>query len=374
MIDSRQFKGTHTQNSKYYICIILNCFVGQKHFILSYNNHYKTNTFAVHNNIFSMKSTEWLNKYNQLNGSFTKKLIFRLGVDSGYFSEYNNMVLAMAYCLKYNIKFELYSDHTHFALRDGWNDFFQPVAFANQHFINKNYNLRPYIIEQSKEAVLQKVIKYRYITAAYKAVFQADYLTQDLWDFHRDPEFVNSRFTIPELGFDRAHLLDVTKQLIESLWRYNEQSSLVVNTLIGRVDLPSEYISIHIRAGDKFTETKMYDFSEYMVPAEQFSNNKVAFILTDDYTVMEQLHEQYPQWQFHTLCEHTERGYFHRDFVKQGKQFKYQQHLKLFANMDICAQSDKFLGTYSSNPGMYMGMRIGPERCHCLDFPEWVLW
>lgn len=320
-----------------------------------------------------MTTDEWLNRYYALNQSFSKRLVFRLGVDSGFFSEYNNMLLALLYCLKHGIRFELYSDHTHFALRDGWNDFFVPFGSVNTQRINKDYNLRPYIIEQSKEAPLQKLVKYRYITAAYKRLFGIDYLTQDLWARHRDPAFTHATFTVPELGFEQTPLLAAAQQFIKALWRYNQPSGQEVTKLIQSVALPAEYVSLHIRAGDKFTETELYDFSEYMVPAARFSSNRQAFVMTDDYTLIEQLRRQYPAWQFHTLCTPSERGYFHRSFVKQDRQFKYRQHLKLFATVDICAGASKFIGTYSSNPGMYMGMRIGPERCFCLDSDEWVL-
>lgn len=321
-----------------------------------------------------MTDETWLAAYNKLNNSFSKRLVFRLGVDSGFFSEFNNMVLALLFCLKYQIRFELYSDHAHFALRDGWNDFFLPFGAINTQYINKDYSLRPYIIEQSKEAKIQKIVKYRFITAAYKALYKVDYMTQDLWAFHRDPQFAQSTFTVPELDWQQTSLLTATQRVISALWRYNDDSAITVASLSASVSLPAEYVSLHVRAGDKFTETKMYDFSEYMVPAQRFSQNREAFIFTDDYTIIEQLRAQYPDWNFHTLCQPTERGYFHRDFIHQNKQFKYQQHLRLFANMDLCARSTKFIGTYSSNPGMFMGMRIGPERCYCLDFDTWVLW
>lgn len=320
-----------------------------------------------------MTTEEWLDRYYALNKSFKKRLVFRLGVDSGFFSEYNNMLLALLYCLKHGIRFELYSDHTHFALRDGWNDFFVHFKSINTQRINKDYNLRPYIIEQSKEAPLQKLVKYRYITAAYKLLFGINYLTQDLWARHRDPSFTHATFTVPELGFQQTPLLEVTQQFIKALWRYNQPSGQEIAQLVQSVALPAEYISLQIRAGDKFTETKMYDFSEYMLPAASFSRNKQAFVMTDDYTVVKQLRAQYPDWQFHTLCSPSERGYFHKSFVKQTKQVKYQHHLRLFAAIDIAAGCTKFIGTYSSNPGMYMGMRIGPERCFCLDSDEWVL-
>lgn len=322
-----------------------------------------------------MTTSEWVTAYNKLNQSFRKRLIFRLGVDSGFFSEYNNMVLAMLYCLKHKIRFELYADWTHFALRNGWNDFFTPFQSENHQIINKDYNLRPYIIEQSRESPFKKFVKYNCITSAYKTLFGIDYLTQDLWAQHRDPAFAQATFTIPELGMDNISLLEATQQCIRAFWQYNEHSASVIANFIASAGLPNDdYISLHVRAGDKFTETKMFDFSEYMRPAQEISRNRKAFILTDDYTVMEQLRMQYPDWEFFTLCEPEERGYFHRDFVRQDRTFKYRQHLKLFANMDICAGATKFIGTYSSNPGMYMGMRIGEERCRCLDYDQWLIW
>jgi hypothetical protein len=321
-----------------------------------------------------MNIPEWFERYNSLNKSFDKRMVFRLGVDSGYFSEYNNMILAMLFCLKHRIRFEMYSDHAHFALRDGWNDFFKPVAFTNHHRINKDYCVRPYIIQLSKEPELQKIIKYRYMVAAYKSLFNVNYLMQDLWDFHRDPEFALTTITAPELNFEKTPLLEAAKLLIAALWQYNAEAGPIVESFVKSVSLPEEYISIHVRAGDKFTETKMYDFNQYMSQATRFPSSQTAFVMTDDYTVIEQLREQYPTWQFHTLCTATERGYFHTKFVKQDNQAKYLHHLRLFAELDIAAGCTKFIGTYSSNIGMYMGMRIGPERCQCIDFDNWVLW
>jgi hypothetical protein len=305
-----------------------------------------------------MTNTEWLSNYTKLNNSFKKKMVFRLGVEAGFFSEYNNMILAMLYCLKHHIKFELYSAYTQYAWHDAWNDFFVPFVAENKQYINRYYSTRPTVIADSREPALKKIIKYELIVAAYKKMFGVTYLTQDLWKLHRDRAFANTTFDIPELGFHNASVLEVTQPLIAALWQYNDQSAILVADLIKSVHLPSDYISIHVRAGDKFTETKTFDFSEYMVPAEQLATSRHAFIITDDYTVIEQLRAQYPNWQFYTLCEPTERGYFHYEFLKQTQEYKYHQHLKLFASMDMCATSTKFIGTYSSNPGMFMGMSV----------------
>ena len=40
-----------------------------------------------------------LAEYQKLNNSFRNELIFHVGATSGFYSEFNNMVLAMIYCL-----------------------------------------------------------------------------------------------------------------------------------------------------------------------------------------------------------------------------------------------------------------------------------
>lgn len=66
-----------------------------------------------------------IQKYKEVNDSFSYwKLIFHLGCDSGFYSEFNNMVLAMIYCLKSQIRFSMYSADANFGYKDGWQDYF----------------------------------------------------------------------------------------------------------------------------------------------------------------------------------------------------------------------------------------------------------
>ncbi len=310
--------------------------------------------------------TQWLNAYNKLNNSFSKKMVFRMGAEAGFFSEYNNMVLALLFCLKQNIKFVMYSSHANFALDKGWIDFFKPFAPEAYGEYNVKYNLRPYqIVESSKQQLL---------TRFYKFISGTDYFTQDVWNFHRDSEFSKEVFNVPELGLENATVLDAAKVVIKNIWVYSESSQSIVNKLRSRINLIGEYVGMHIRSGDKFIESELFNIDQYMNVASSIPGLNNAFVLTDDYTIIEMLEKNYPSWKFQTLCDKTERGYFHQDFIKQTKEYKYQQHLKLFASLDICADSKKFIGTYSSNPGMYMGMRVGEKNCKCLDFDSWVIW
>ncbi|WP_051931119.1 hypothetical protein [Gillisia sp. Hel_I_29] len=302
--------------------------------------------------------------YTQLNSSFPKNITFNIGVDAGFFSEFNNMVLAMLYCLQNKIRFTIYSKKANFALKNGWTDFFIPFCEESSFYLHSRYNKRSYQLRNSN-LLPPKVLK---------KITRSNFLTQDIWNYFRNEEFFNTRFNIPELGLDNSCLLDATQVIIKMIWQYDPQSKKIIDDHINSLNIPQNYIAIHIRSGDKLIETDLYNIQLYMKKAIAISDVKNAFILTDNYSIIEQLLENYPDWKFYTLCNPSERGYIHADFVNKDKTQKFLQHLKLFASMDICYNSDKFIGTYSSNPGMFMGMRTGEDKCFCIDYDSWILW
>ena len=66
--------------------------------------------------------------------------------------------------------------------------------------------------------------------------------------------------------------------------------------------------------------------------------------------------------------------YYLKEFRKLDNKTKKSQHLRLFASMQILEHARYFIGTLSSNPGMFLGMRMEPERCKLLDCNEWEIW
>lgn len=57
-----------------------------------------------------MSANNLTTTYRLLNSSFRKTMIFHLGIDAGFFTEYTYMLHAMLYCLQHKIQFKLYSD------------------------------------------------------------------------------------------------------------------------------------------------------------------------------------------------------------------------------------------------------------------------
>jgi hypothetical protein len=127
--------------------------------------------------------------------------------------------------------------------------------------------------------------------------------------------------------------------------------------------------------GDKITETNLLDVSEYIRKIPRDYPVKNAFVLTDNYLVIEEFQNRLKDWTVYTLCGKEERGYFHEEFQKKREpEFIRKSHETLFASMDILSKSDLFVGTFSSNPGMFLGMRMEKYKVCGVDRKQWVIW
>lgn len=301
--------------------------------------------------------------YMKLNASFSKKLYFHLGVNAGFFSEFNGMLLAMLYCLDREIQFVLYSVDANFRVERGWTDFFEPFCeeTVDEFHHSNNYRWLKYYHPHRKIRIFFE-----------KRLRGIDYLTHDLWRNFKNEKFAQRRFNIPELGIN-GDILDATRILHKLVWRYNEPTRKAVTARRDAVGLPARYLGLHIRVGDKVIEHEVFGAAQYMSKAVSLSPVREAFVLTDDYGVIERLRLEYPEWRFFTTCAPTERGYFHDEYQKLDAQAKASQLLNLFAAMDILAESEYFIGTFSSNPGMNLGMRMPQGRVHGVDYNTWKI-
>lgn len=307
-------------------------------------------------------------RYQALNRTFRKELIFHLGSDAGFYSEFNNMILAIIYCLQYHIKFSMYSLDANFKYKEGWRDFFMPFCDEISDSFHHKYNMRyedPFFGAHGFER-----LKILYWRMRHKHT----YLTSDLFFNFRNVEFERMSFSIPELGL-AGNLREIGGDIINNLiYRFNEQTKDAITNMIDALNLPDKYVGFHIRGGDKFVEHKLEQCIGYISKAEQLTTVREAFVLTDDYLIIEALRNDFPHWCFYTLTGLNERGYFHAEFQKLNMEDKKENLVKLFASMEVLRNADLFVGTYSSNPGMFLGMCMDENRVYGIDFDKWLLW
>lgn len=306
-----------------------------------------------------------INNYQHLNNSFEKKFIFHLGCNAGFFSEYNNMILAMLYCLKHEVKFTLYSKDANFGTGKGWQDYFLPFCEESTNLLHSKFNSR---MPDNNTTLSQNLGKY-----FLKILTNTNYITSDLWNEFHNKKFEEEIFKISQLDI-YGKTQDACSKLIEMTWRYNSFTNEKIEKLIRSISLPSQYIGFHIRGGDKIIEYPKVEASKYFEVAQQNSNLKDVFVLTDDYRIIIELNQNYPTWNFYTLCGESENGYFHNHFSAINHETKKNHMIKLFASIDILSKSQHFIGTFSSNPGMYLGMRMNSTNIHGVDFDKWTIW
>jgi hypothetical protein len=189
--------------------------------------------------------------------------------------------------------------------------------------------------------------------------------TQDVFGKCYDVALSN-KVSIPELEFNGT-IHDLCRDLIHLSWQYNAKTRSEIQKCLQQVDLPEEYVGLHVRKGDKYVEAKLLDTKVYMDKLQSLYNLKNVFLLTDDYSVVKELENNYINYTFFTLCETTEAGYTHANFMEHDSKFKRQHLLKLFASVDALANAKMFLGTLSTNPGLYLLMKMKKGTVYSAD-------
>ena len=319
-----------------------------------------------------------IEEYNKLNNSFKQTLVFHVGWRAGFFSEYNNMILAMIFCIINKIKFVLYSNDATFKYQTGWNDYFLPFCESTNNPIHKYLNMRPIQLKITEIKNLKtlnwyiKINVFNLLAKLSKPFVSFDYYTQDLWNKIRHLD-IDSNYCIPALAIN-GNLLDACNVMVKLTWNYNTQTQNAINTLISSVQLPKKYVGLHIRRGDKSTETKLLDRQKYMDKVKPLSDIRALFISTDDYQIIEDISMEYKEYVIYTLCNKDERGYFQEKFIKQDKEMIKRAHENLFASIDLLNNAQYFIGTFTSNLGIFLGMRMPQNKITSIDLDKWQIW
>ncbi|GHT75978.1 hypothetical protein FACS189413_00520 [Bacteroidia bacterium] len=273
------------------------------------------------------------------------------------------MILAMLYCLDNKIKFVLYSKDANFGYDKGWTDYFLPFCEEETgHFHHK---------QNPSNADWKKKIKPQILI--YHLFHKNTYLTFELFPCFRGKTFVRKQFDIPELGI-KGGLREALPVLVDLTWKYNQNTQNIIDQLTASLHLPEHYIGFHIRSGDKYTEAELLNVSDYVEKAEEKSILKNAFVLTDNYEVINHFHSSFNDWDISTLCNPNEKGYFHKNFIKQSKEHKKKQFETFFASMEILNRANIFIGTFSSNLGLFLGVRRPKDTSFGVDSDDCLMW
>ena len=301
-----------------------------------------------------------LERYKQLNSSFKIKLIHHFGTGQGFFSELNSLLFSVLYCLRNKLRIELYSKDASFCFGNGWSEYFELFCPEYKNDLIGKRISRGYYN-------LNKGDKFLFL---YKTITK-NLVSSDIYWYCRTSWFEHSHFNIPELGIN-GDIRHAMKTIIPIVYRFNPKYTTIIQNMINDLNLPVNYISLHVRAGDKASERQLILPQDYLNKAKEVSFCKNVFVATDDYRIYDQLKQDNPSYTFYTLTSPSEKGYDNDTFIASSHDDIRQNLIELFASIQIILKSELFVGTYSSNPGMFVGMQID-DKMIGMDFDRWLI-
>lgn len=312
--------------------------------------------------------------YKSLNNSFQKTLIFHIGIDAGFFTEYTYMINAMLYCLQNRIQFKLFTADANFGFQNGWRDYFEPFCEEVSETFHRKYNIHSIpswlflfrtSIKQKNLSLLKWKLKVSVFTKigsiiAFKTYKKRILLTHDAKLNNRQ------HFYIPELKIDGDYMHAFNK-MVDITWHLNKDIAKQCNNLIKELQLPRNYIGCQIRGGDKITEVNLLKPDLYMPIIQKSTTNNSVFILTDDYHILELLQNKYPSIHWYSLCSPEEKGYTNSEFTQRTGNKKRVQMIRFITSIQVLLNSSLFIGSITTGPSIFILKRLHPN-IHLIDY------
>lgn len=307
--------------------------------------------------------SDFWKKYNKINESYNEVCIY-LGIGTGFFSEFNNLILAILYCLVNKIKFKLYLVNAKgFPNNKGFEEFFTP--FCKELIYDADTGFSDiFNFPKNEVKVLLSAIKEKY------GINYFGYMLSDIFNKMRHNDFRNSHFIIKELGID-GDLRHAFGIIAKNIFRFNNETKKEIDKLIESLNLPKKYIGFYMRGGDKIMEAELVEPEKYIDRLKEHSEIKDIFISSDDYGIIKKLQDKHGnEYNIYTL-DKNKTGFHLYDFLSLTEEDKHNHHIKFLASIEILLNSELCFGTYTSNPSSFLGAVLGKEKfieVNSLDF------
>ena len=307
-------------------------------------------------------------RYRTLNESFQRRLIYHVGIDAGFFAEYNYLIAAMLWCLQHKVRFVLFADDANFGHTRGWQDYFEPFCEEVHDSFHRRYNRHrtpswPRICRMVRQQQSLRPIKWKvkslWLNAvgsllAWRTYGQRTYLNHHI-DF--DPK---QPIAIPELDI-AGNYLEAFNQLSDIVWHLRPEVSATCRRYAEQIALPAHYVGCQVRGGDKVTEVNLLPPQAYIDTLRQVAPDAPVFLLTDDYRLYESLRQADPNRRWYTLCQPEEKGYVNSTFTQQQGPSKGEQMIRFLSSMELLLRADQFVGSITTGPSLFVLKRLHPR-------------
>ena len=299
-----------------------------------------------------------VDEYIRINKSFKRRFLFRVGANSGLYSEINNMLLSMAWCWNRDIQFVLDSKYANFGIGNGWTDIFKPFC---DEFVMVDKGFDDYVNPRqitSMDSGRKGVVK------RFKNDNNFDFLTNDVFSQIRKESYRS-----------RSQCFQEMVDFASIAYRFNDEVSARISGMVSEAIVPDRFTGFHIRRGDKSVEAAHRDVSEYVQAANSRPNNRYGYVMCDDLRVYDEIVFNNTDWTF-TIDGSMSygNGYNHWEFVHLPVDIRFEKILRLLADIEIMKKAEFVVGTMSSNIGVFLPVYMNDQsRFIGVDSNRWIV-
>ena len=297
------------------------------------------------------------------------KIIIYSLTHRGLYSELVNLALAKVYADKYNYQLLVNSRNWNSKIDNGLSDWFIPY-FEETHSIltyqEKIYNNeKPWIGKiyynpsafwgYWRERLYNKIFKFFNPTAllskeSFQRMHSGDFLSQ----------------------YSEGELLNAVSNSFKKFYNYNALTQNSISEKKQYINIPDNYISVHIRRGDKIVTGEMEDINlniyvDAIRKYRYISNN--IYIATDDVTVISYISKKLSDIDIKIYYNKGNKlkGFDEKTYNLKSDSVRRDEVLNMLFDMDMMINSSFFIGTFSSNVGCVVAMYLGLDKCHSID-------
>jgi uncharacterized protein (DUF111 family) len=100
-------------------------------------------------------------------------------------------------------------------------------------------------------------------------------------------------------------------------------------------------------------------------------DNFPVFIATDDQRIIEEIKNISPERRIYHFIFPEKNGFDMAKFSELSQEQQRHHIIQLLAEIEMLVEADLFIGTYSSNIGMFVGMARNGKEIYGVDADEW---
>lgn len=298
---------------------------------------------------------------------------------AGFYSEMNNLMLLLLYCLHQGIQFRLDNSFliSYFGIK-GWSTFFHPFCKECR----------------GRFSPLTILLKKGLIKASH--YFHSGNIDHFIYPWSLFSECSTAKiehYNIPELGI-KGDIFDALRIISAIVLDLNEETETRIRTMLGTTHDHAYDLAVHIRRGDKRIETIFYSVQDYVNASQSVIRREKGakiFVATDDYRAFKEYCQLYPNAHITSSCQPYYRGHYQSRYTLKAshpKNSTYKPHEKkihipifnnlsrqektkavydLLADTHIMAHAKACIGSHDSNVYRTVVVLRGGEHCHFVN-------